>query len=151
MGLFKYREKRFGRTALVLFALLFVALAAGSVFGGVYAVMHMAHWSKYVICVVACLVGLLLGLFGILLLIISFSMISSWKSGRDGNKSKGVSNTRLCDKCGRVISKHAEFCEHCGEKQHSGLGMRTCPECKTKNSALAEFCEKCGHKFSDEE
>ena len=76
-------------------------------------------------------------------------MISQSKSVRDGNKSKGISGTRLCEKCGRVISKKAEFCEHCGGKLHEGTGIRTCPECKSKNSAAAAFCEKCGYEFKD--
>lgn len=151
MGLFSYREKRYGKLVVILVSLVLLALAGGSIFGGVYAVMHMSNWSKYVIVVVASLVGLLLALMGLFMLIMSLSMINSWKSGRDGNKSKGVSNVRLCDKCGRVITKKAEFCEHCGAKQQTGLGLKTCPECKTKNSGPAEFCEKCGHKFTDEE
>lgn len=147
MGLFKYREKRYGKLTFILFALILVALAAASVYGGIYAVIHMTHWAKYVIVVVASLVGLGLGCFGIFLVALSFSLINSKQSVRDGNSAKGVSNTRLCDMCGRVISKKAEFCEHCGGKQQSGLGMKDCPKCKTKNSALAEFCEKCGTKF----
>lgn len=147
MGLFSYREKRYGKLALVLLALVILALAGGAIYGGIYAVMHMSHWSKYVIIVVACIIGVVLAVFGLFLFFFTFSMINSWKSGRDGNWSKGVSNARLCDKCGRPISKKAEFCEHCGAKQETGLGMKTCPNCKTKNSALAEFCEKCGQKF----
>lgn len=149
MGLFGYREKRYGKTALVLLAILIIALGAGSIFGGVYAVIHMAHWSKYIIVVVACIVGLLLAIMGIFMFFFTFSMINSWKSGRDGNKSKGVSNVRLCDKCGRMITKKAEFCEHCGAKQQTGLGLKECPNCKTKNSGAAEYCEKCGHKFEN--
>ena len=147
MGLFSYREKRYGKFVVILVSLLLLALAAGSVYGGVYAIMHMAHWSKYVIIVVACIVGLFLALMGFGLLLMSFSMIDSWKSGRDGNKSKGVSNVRLCDKCGRVITKKALVCEHCGAKQETGLGLKECPECGTKNSGPAAFCEKCGHEF----
>jgi len=147
MCLFKYREKRYGKLTFVLFALILIALAAASVYGGIYAVVHMAHWVKYVIVVVAGIVGLGLGGFGIVLVALSFSMIGSKQSVRDSNKAKGLANGRLCDMCGRVISKKAEFCEHCGGKQQSGLGMKDCPKCKTKNSALAEFCEKCGTKF----
>lgn len=149
MCLFKYREKRYGKFLFRIMALVLVALAAGAVFGGVYAVMHMTHWAKYVIVVVAGIVGLALAGFGIFFLIFSTSMINSWKSVRDGNKSKGIANTRLCDKCGRVITKHAEFCEHCGEKQETGLGLKKCPNCKTKNSGPADFCEKCGYNFRE--
>ncbi len=147
--MFKYRETRYGKTAFVLFAILLIALACGSVYGGVYAILHMTHWTKYLIMVIAGIVALALALFGLYLILFSFSMISSWKSVRDGNKSKGISGTRLCDKCGKVITKHAEYCEHCGAKQHGGLGLKTCPNCKTKNSAMASFCEKCGHEFKD--
>ncbi len=149
MCLFKYKEKRYGKTALILFSLILFALAAASVVGGVIAVIKMTHWAKYIILGVAIAVAVLLISLAIGMFVISLSMINSWKSGRDTNKSIGVSNVRLCDNCGRVISKHAEFCEHCGQKQHSGLGMRTCPNCKTKNSALAKFCEKCGFEFKD--
>lgn len=146
---FKYREKRYGKLTFILFAILLITLAAASVFGGVYAILKMAHWSKYVISIVAFVVALFLGLMGLFLFLMSFSLINKSKSVRDGNKSKGIADTRLCDKCGRVISKGAEFCEHCGSKQQTGLGMKTCPECKTKNSALAQFCEKCGTEFKE--
>ncbi len=149
MCLFKYREKRYGKFAFVLMALVMVALAGGAIYGGVYAVMHMTHWSRFVIVSLAGVVGLILGGLGIFFLIFSTSMINSWKSVRDGNKSKGLANGRLCDKCGRVISKVAEFCEHCGEKQDTGHGLKKCPKCKAKNSAAADFCEKCGHNFRE--
>ena len=149
MCLFKYREKRYGKLAFILFAILTIALAVASIWGGVYAVMHMEHWAKYIIVSVAGIVGVALGLFGLFLFGMSFSLINHSKSVRDGNKSKGISGTRLCDKCGRVISKNAEFCEHCGATQQTGLGMKVCPECKTKNSATAAFCEKCRYEFKD--
>ena len=147
MCLFKYREKRYGKFVFILFALVCIAVAAASIYGGVYAVMHMTHWSKYVIVSLAGLVGLFVGAIGIVCIWLSFSMVNKSKSVRDGNRMKGISGTRLCDNCGRVISKKAEFCEHCGSKLETGLGMKECPECKTKNSATADFCEKCGHKF----
>ena len=149
MGIFKYKEKRYGKLTFILFALILVLLAAASVFGGIYAVVHMQHWAKYVIVSIAGVVGLALGAFGIFLVALSFSLINQSKSVRDGNASIGISGTRLCDQCGRVISKKAEFCEHCGNKQQSGLGMKKCPKCKAENSALAEFCEKCGSKFEN--
>ena len=149
MCLFKYREKRYGKTALVLFSLILIALAVASAFGGVIAVIKMTHWAKYIIVSVAGVVALtLLGIGGYIFLF-TFSMINSWKSVKDGNKSIGIKDIRLCDKCGRKISKKAEFCEHCGEKQNSGLGMKACPTCKTKNSALAKYCEKCGFEFKE--
>lgn len=83
MGLFSYREKRYGKLALVLLALVILALAGGAIYGGIYAVMHMSHWSKYVIIVVACIIGLVLAVFGLFLFFFTFSMINSWKSGRD--------------------------------------------------------------------
>lgn len=149
MCLFKYKEKRYGKLTLRLVSLLLVALAVASVWGGVYALNHMSHFAKYVIMVVAVIVALGLAGFGLFMFAITFSMINSSKSVRDGNKSKGIAHARLCDKCGRVISKVAEYCEHCGQKQQTGLGMKTCPECKTKNSGTAEFCEKCRYEFKD--
>ena len=144
---FSYREKRYGKLLFVVIALAILALAGGAVYGGVYAVMHMTHWSKYLIVSVAGVVGLLLLAVSVFMLIFSTGMINTWQSVRDGNKSKGLANGRLCDKCGRVISKKAQYCEHCGETQEIGLGLKACPNCKTKNSGTAEFCEKCGHKF----
>ena len=149
MGIFKYKEKRYGKLTFILFAIILVLLAVASVIGGIYAVVNMAHWVKYIILVVASIIGLALGSFGIFLVALSFSLINQSKSVRDENNSKGISGTRLCDQCGRVISKKAEFCEHCGKKQQSGLGMKKCTNCKTLNSALAEFCEKCGEKFEN--
>ncbi len=149
MGLFSYREKRYGKFVFVLISLLILALAGGAIYGGVYAVLHMSHWSKYIIVSVASIVSLILAILGIFLILFSFSLISSSKSVRDGNKSKGIANVRLCDKCGKVITKKAEYCEHCGAKQQTGLGLKDCPNCKTKNSGAAAFCEKCGYEFKE--
>lgn len=151
MCLFKYREKRYGKLSLILFAFILLALAAASVYGGYMAYIHMSHWAKYVIIVAAGLFALAAGGFGLFIIGLSFSMINQSKSVRDGNRSKGISGTRLCDKCGRVISKHADFCEHCGLKQENGSGMKKCPQCKTKNSATATFCEKCGTELNNAE
>ena len=149
MCLFKYKEKRYGKLTFILFALLFVAIAAASVVGGIIALSKMVHWSRYIVFSLACVVALCSGIFGFALIGISFSMIWKKKSVRDQNKGKGVADVRLCDKCGRVISKAALVCEHCGMKQQQGTGMKQCPECKTKNSAMASFCEKCGYEFKD--
>lgn len=146
MCLFRYREKRYGKLAFILFALGFIAIAAAAVFGGVYAVMHMSHWAKYIIVSVAGIFALLSGGFGLYLFAISFSLINHSKSVRDGNKSKGISGTYLCDKCGRVISKHAEFCEHCGAEQETNTTIK-CPNCKAKNEGTAAFCQQCGYEF----
>ncbi len=149
MGIFSYREKRYGKTAMVIVGLISIALAVAAVWGGVYAVLNMAHWSKYIIIVVAAIVGLFLVFFGGFLILLSFSMINSWQSVRDGNKSIGTANKVLCEKCGRVIAKGAQYCEHCGTKQQLGHGMKDCPECKTKNSGDAKFCEHCGFEFKE--
>ena len=150
MCLFKYREKRYGKLTLILVSLLFMAIGAAAVLGGIYAQHNMQHWAKYVIVAVAGVVALVLVLFGLFMFFLSFSMINQSKSVRDENKSKGIANKRLCDKCGRVITKNAEFCEHCGAKQQTGLGLKKCPTCKTENSGTAKFCEKCGYEFKDE-
>lgn len=147
MYFFKYREKRYGKFTFRLFSIALVLLAIGAVVGGIIAFNNMQHWSRFVILVVCCVVGLSLGGFGLTLFGISFSLISKAQSVRDGNAAKGISGTRLCDKCGRVISKEAEFCEHCGQKQLTGVGMKKCPNCKALNSGAAAFCEKCGTSF----
>ncbi len=74
MGLFKYREKRYGKFTFTLVSLLIIALGGLAIFGGVYAVMHMAHWAKYIIVAVASIVGGLIALFGLLMFFVSFSM-----------------------------------------------------------------------------
>ncbi len=147
MCFFKYREKRYGKTMFVLFGLLMVAAAVASVWGGIYGFTHLTNYWKYISLVAGIIGGLGFGGFGLFLLMLSTSLINSWKSVRDGNKSKGTANVRLCDKCGKVITKKAEFCEHCGAKQETGLGLKKCPECKTSNSGNAKFCEKCGYEF----
>lgn len=147
MGLFSYREKRYGKTALRLFSLLVIVIGAALIYGGVMALIHHPHWTKYVISVPMFIISIFPIFIGFYMFMITFSMINSWKSVKDGNKSKGIANARLCDKCGRQITKKAEFCEHCGTKQETGLGLKSCPHCKTKNSGAAEFCEKCGEKF----
>ena len=149
MTLFKYKEKRYGKFAFILFALCFVAIAVGAVFGGITAFQKLTHWTKYLIIALSGIVTFLSGGFGLFLLAISFSMTGKSKSVRDVNSVKGVSGTRLCDKCGRVITKNAHFCEHCGAQQQTGLGLKACPKCKTKNSGTASYCEKCGNKFEE--
>lgn len=149
MALLTNKTTRYGKFIFILFALLCLAAAGASIYGGIYAVIHMSHWTKYLIIVVACIFALIVGMLGVLFLLMSFSMIRTWKSVRDTNKSKGTANARLCDSCGKVITKNAEFCEHCGAKQKTGLGLKKCPECNTKNSGNAQFCEKCGHEFKD--
>ena len=149
MGIFKYKEKRYGKLTFVLVSLLFIVIAAASAFGGIVALSKMVHWTRYLVFAIACIVALTSGILGFTMFGISFSMHWRKKSVRDVNKGKGVAGVRLCDKCGRVISKKAEFCEHCGMDQQSGTGMKKCPECKTSNSATAAFCEKCGYKFEN--
>ena len=61
-GLFKYKEKRYGKFVFIIFALCSIAAAVASVWGGVYAVMHMSHWSKYIIISVASIFALFVGL-----------------------------------------------------------------------------------------
>ncbi len=147
--MFGYKEKRYGKFLFVVMSILLVALGGGSIFGGVYAILRMSHWAKYVISVVAFIVGVLIISFGIFMFMFSFSLINSWKSVRDGNKSIGTANKNLCEKCGRVIAKGALYCEHCGAKQQLGHGLKKCPVCKTQNSGNAEYCEKCGTKFEE--
>ena len=149
MCLFRYKEKRYGKFALTLFALALIAAGVASVYGGVYAVMNMSHWSKYLIVTIAALAGLFFAIFGLVVFGITFSMINQKRSVRDRNKYKGVSGTYLCDKCGRVIDRKANVCEHCGAIQEIGKHDKKCPDCKAKNNATAAFCEKCGYEFKD--
>lgn len=146
---FKYREKKYGKFTLILVSLLLMALAVGFVYGGVYALLKMVHWAKWIILAVGIILAIPCLIFGGIMFTVSLSMTGRNKSVRDVNSGKGIADTRLCDKCGRVISKKAEYCEHCGTKQVSGLGMKTCPYCKTKNSGAAEFCEKCGKSLKE--
>ena len=146
MCLFKYKEKRYGKLAFILFSLLFVALGAGAIWGGIVAFNNLENWLRIFLLVAGIVVGAPVGLFGLYLFAISFSLTWKSKSVRDGNKSKGIADTRLCDVCGRVISKKAEFCEHCGDKQASTVA-KECPSCKAKVNGTAEFCEKCGFEF----
>ena len=124
MGLFSYREKRYGKFTFVLIALIIIALAGGAIYGGIYAVLNMEHWAKYVIIVVASIVGLLLAILGIFLILFSFSLIGSSKSVRDGNKAKGIANTRLCDKCGRVITKKSGILRTLWCQTTDGIGSK---------------------------
>lgn len=143
---FRYREKRYGKGTLILVAILVLALAIGAGFGGVFAVIKMSHWSKYVILAVAIVVALLLLMLGLAMLIVSAGMSGFRKSVRDIGYAKGVDHDRLCDKCGRLLDKDAEFCTHCGAKQ-TPISKRVCPLCKGKSDPEAEYCAHCGHKF----
>ena len=147
MCLFRYREKRYGKFTMILVSLLLVALAVAAVWGGIYAFTHITMWAKYLLLVLGIVVGLAVGGFGLFMFCIALSMSGKSKSVRDVNKTKGISGTRLCEVCGRVISKKAEFCEHCGDRQESMADYKICPKCKSKNNATAEFCQKCGEKF----
>lgn len=130
-------------------AVLLIAIACGLVYAGIYAFKNVdTTWAKYVLMIVASLFALISALMGISMILISFSMLNRWKSVRDKNTTGGIADVRLCDKCGRVISKGAKICEHCGEKQESGMGMKSCPKCKAKNSAKASYCEQCGYDFN---
>ncbi len=149
MCLFRYREKRYGKTAFVIFALVMLAIGAAAAYGGVYAFNHIGNWARIFLLVLGIVGAVAFGGFGLFLIGISFSMIRQSKSVRDINKGKGISGTRLCDKCGRVITKHADFCEHCGEKQQESAGSKKCSNCGTKNKQTASFCEKCGTEFKN--
>jgi len=147
MCLFRYREKRYGKFTMILVSLLMVALAVAAVWGGIYAFTHITMWAKYLLLVLGIIVGLAVGGFGLFMFFIALSMSGKSKSVRDINKTKGTAGTRLCEVCGRVISKKAEFCEHCGDRQESMADYKICPKCKSKNNATADFCQKCGEKF----
>ena len=147
MCLFRYREKRYGKFTMILVSLVLVALAASAIWGGVIAFNHIATWVRYLLLVLGILVAVVVGSFGLFMFCIALSMSGKSKSVRDVNKTKGIAGTRLCEVCGRVIDKKAEFCEHCGDRQESMADYKVCPKCKGKNKATAEFCQKCGEKF----
>ncbi len=143
---FRYKELRYGKTALILVSVLMILLAVGAGFGGAMAVIKMSHWSKYIIVVVAGIVALCLLMFGVSMLIVSAGMSGYRKSVRDIGYAKGVDGDRLCDKCGKLLNKDEEFCTHCGAKQ-TPKEKRVCPLCKGKSDPEAEYCAHCGHKF----
>ena len=143
---FRYKEKRYGKSTLILVSLLVIALAVGAGVGGAFAVIKMSHWSKYVIVVVCGIVAFCLLMLGISMFVVSCGMSGYRKSVRDIGYAKGVDADRLCDKCGKLLGKDDEFCTHCGAKQ-TGNEKRVCPLCKGKSAPEAEFCAHCGHKF----
>ena len=143
---FRYREHRYGKSTLVLVSIVMIALAVAAGFGGVFAVVKMSHWVKYVIVSVAAIVALCLLFMGVSMLVVSFGMSGYRKTVRDIGYAKGVDHDRLCDKCGKLLNKDDEFCTHCGAKQ-TPTQKRVCPLCKGKSDPEAEFCAHCGHKF----
>ena len=143
---FRYREHRYGKSTLVLVSIVMIALAVAAGFGGVFAVVKMSHWVKYVIVSVAAIVALCLLFMGVSMLVVSFGMSAYRKTVRDIGYAKGVDHDRLCDKCGKLLNKDDEFCTHCGAKQ-TPTQKRVCPLCKGKSDPEAEFCAHCGHKF----
>ncbi len=143
---FRYREHRYGKSTLVLVSIVMIALAVAAGFGGVFAVVKMSHWVKYVIVSVAAIVALCLLFIGVSMLVVSFGMSGYRKTVRDIGYAKGVDHDRLCDKCGKLLNKDDEFCTHCGAKQ-TPTQKRVCPLCKGKSDPEAEFCAHCGHKF----
>ena len=145
---FKYKEKKINKLGVVLISIASLALAGLSVFGGIMALKNLPLVWGIVLIVLASIVALGLCALGVTLLFISFSMINTKNSVRDSNEAKGLANARLCDACGKVISKSAEICEHCGAIQKTNL-IKTCPKCKHKINATAGFCEKCGFEFKE--
>ncbi len=144
---FRYKEKRYGKSTLVVVALVLVALAVAAGVGGVFAVIKMSHWSKYVIVSVAAVAALCLLFLGGSMLVVASGMSGYRQSVRDIGYAKGVDHDRLCDKCGKLLNKEDEFCTHCGAKQ-TPTGKVVCPLCKSKNDPEAEYCAQCGHKFN---
>ena len=142
-----YKEKIIGKKSFIAFTTIITIIAGLSIIGGIFAVVKMAHWSKYIICIVGIAIGIFATLMAIYCIAIAFSMTGKEKSVRDVNTMKGIVDTRLCDKCGRVISETAEVCEHCGAKQ-SDI-KKQCPTCKVENNGSAKFCEKCGYEFEN--
>ena len=144
----EYKEKRFGKAALLSLGIVAFVLSIASFYIGIFACVKMTHWAKFVILAIGVIVGLFLLAMAVMIFIVSFSLINTIQSVRDLNQGKGTANVRLCDKCGRVISKTAFVCEHCGAKQQTD-NVKVCSECKTNNNAEAEYCEKCGHEFEE--
>ncbi len=144
---FRYREKRYGKLSLILFSILVIALGVAAVYGGIFVYNLIPHWSKYLVIVLAIILGLFLVILGAVMFGVALGMSGRNKSVRDVNSTKGTKYDRLCEFCGRVISKKANFCEHCGKKLNEGTGIKICPDCKTKNKSSAKFCEKCGKIF----
>lgn len=145
----KYKEKLIGKKSFVAFTTIITLVAGFAIIGGILAAVKMTHWSKYIICVLCIGVGLFAAVMAVYCIAISFSMTGKNKSVRDVNEMKGIVDTRLCDRCGRVVSETAEVCEHCGAKQQSGGIKKQCPACETQNAGTAKFCEKCGYEFKE--
>lgn len=143
---FRYKEKRYGKSTLIFVALLILLGAVACVTGGVFAVIKMSHWAKYAIICVACVIAMCLLFLGTSMLVVSFGMSGYRQSVRDIGYAKGVYKDRLCDKCGKLLDKHDDFCKYCGASQPAS-GNKVCPNCKTKNDVEADFCSKCGYEF----
>lgn len=143
----KFNEKIIGKKSFVAFTTIITIIAGLSIVGGIFAAVKMQHWSKYIICVVCIGIGIFGAVMAAYCIAIAFTMTGKKKSVRDVNEMKGIEDTRLCDRCGKVISDNAEVCEHCGAKQTDI--KKQCPACDTENAGSAKFCEKCGYEFKE--
>ncbi|XP_071963794.1 double zinc ribbon and ankyrin repeat-containing protein 1-like [Antedon mediterranea] len=49
-----------------------------------------------------------------------------------------------CNKCGRVNSPDARYCDWCGSKPSPSLTFLNCSKCNASNQPYATFCHSCG-------
>lgn len=147
-----YKEAKYGRKHLMIFAIVALILSLVALGGGIAMIVIGATsgettkiiWMSIVGGVLAIL-GLVFGAFSIIMFFTSISMIKVEQgSVKDGNRAIGTVNIVKCDKCGEELPENATFCSKCGTPVE---GIKKC-ECGAVNSLDAEYCIGCGKKLN---
>ena len=86
MKINRKKEKKYNKLIFVLFALILIALSIVCFYGGIYAVVYMLKWYKYLIIVTASIIGLILGILGVLLVALSFNLTNTKNNFKEFDK-----------------------------------------------------------------
>lgn len=140
-----YKETKISKKGFIIFAVCTILFAILCLVGGIVGFNLISNFARWIVLILGIILALVIGAVGVTCVMLSFSMTGLAQSVKDGNSAKGIANTYLCDACGRVISKDAEFCEHCGKKQEISK-TKKCPKCGAEINGIAQFCEKCGEE-----
>ena len=146
-----YKEAKYGRKHLMIFAIVALILSLGLLGGGIAMIVVGATsgvlasiiWMS-IVGAIMIILGILFAIFSIVMLATSISMIKVEQgSVKDGNRAFGTVNVLKCDKCGEELPDNATFCSKCGI---SVEGIIKC-DCGAVNKVDAEYCIQCGKKL----
>ena len=146
-----YKEAKYGRKHLMIFAIVALILSLGLLGGGIAMIVVGATSGVLASIIWMSIVGAIMVILGIVFAIFSITMLATavsmikveQGSVKDGNRAIGTVNVLKCDKCGEELPENATFCSKCGS---SVEGTIKC-ECGTVNKIDSQFCISCGKKL----